>query len=318
MEQLRSTSSAAISSASHRQERADLAAAFRWAARLTFHEGVANHFSVTVNEDGTQFLMNPNLVHFRLIKASDLILIDANDPETLNRPDAPDRAAWGLHGAIHRRCPHHRCLMHVHSIYATALACLEDSSLPPLDQNAAMFFNRTVIDENYGGLAFDDEAERCAAAMGDPTKKVMIMGNHGVMPTCSVKVFRYQLVASAILLQLRKIRYPHRVVVLKYDGRPVAEDVLHSVMTFFVVFFLSLGVLAILLSLTGLDLVTSVSGAVAALGNIGPGLGDRIGPSSNFMGLNDAAKWLLIIGMLVGRLELMAVYILFTSKFWRN
>ena len=110
----------------------------------------------------------------------------------------------------------------------------------------------------------------------------------------------------------------NRVVVLKYDGRPVAEDVLHSVMTFFVVFFLSLGVLAILLSLTGLDLVTSVSGAVAALGNIGPGLGDRIGPSSNFMGLNDAAKCLLIIGMLVGRLELMAVYILFTSKFWRN
>ena len=145
-----------------------------------------------------------------------------------------------------------------------------------------------------------------------------LIGGCAGSTTCSVKVFRYQLVASAILLQLRKIRYPHRVVVLKYDGRPVAEDVLHSVMTFFVVFFLSLGVLAILLSLTGLDLVTSVSGAVAALGNIGPGLGDRIGPSSNFMGLNDAAKCLLIIGMLVGRRELMAVYILFTSKFWRN
>ena len=76
--------------------------------------------------------------------------------------------------------------------------------------------------------------------------------------------------------------------------------------------------LAILLSLTGLDLITAVSGAVAALGNIGPGLGDQIGPSGNFMGLNDAAKWLLIIGMLVGRLELMAVYILFTRRFWRN
>ena len=145
-----------------------------------------------------------------------------------------------------------------------------------------------------------------------------LIGGCAGSTTCSVKVFRYQLVASAILLQLRKIRYPHRVLVLKYDGRPVAEDVLHSVMTFFVVFFLSLGVLAILLSMTGLDLITSVSGAVAALGNIGPGLGDKIGPSSNFMGLNDAAKWLLIIGMLVGRLELMAVYILFTRKFWRN
>ena len=170
-----------VSNMDHWKERTELAASFRWVERLKMHESVGNHLSLAVNEEGTQFLMNPNLVHFRLIKASDLILIDANDPETLNRPDAPYRAAWGLHGSIHRRCPHHRCLMHVHSIYATALACLEDSSLPPLDQNAAMFFNRTVIDENYGGLAFDDEAERCAAAMGDTTKKVMIMGNHGVM-----------------------------------------------------------------------------------------------------------------------------------------
>lgn len=165
----------------HWKKRVELAAAFRWTARLNLHESVGNHLSVAVNEDGSQFLMNPNLMHFSLIKASDLVLIDANDTDTLNRPDAPDKAAWGLHGAIHRRCPHHQCLMHVHSVYATTLACLEDSSLPPLDQNAAMFFNRTVIDENYGGLAFDDEAERCASALGDPTKKVMIMGNHGVM-----------------------------------------------------------------------------------------------------------------------------------------
>lgn len=174
-------SAEAGSNMDHWKERTELAASFRWVERLNMHESVGNHLSLAVNEDGTQFLMNPNLVHFRLIKASDLILIDANDPETRNRPDAPDRAAWGLHGAIHRRCPHHRCLMHVHSIYATALACLEDSNLPPLDQNAAMFYNRTIIDEHYGGLAFDDEAERCAAALGDPTKKVMIMGNHGVM-----------------------------------------------------------------------------------------------------------------------------------------
>jgi ribulose-5-phosphate 4-epimerase/fuculose-1-phosphate aldolase len=174
-------SAEAGSNMDHWKERTELAASFRWVERLNMHEAVGNHLSLAVNEDGTQFLMNPNLVHFSLIKASDLILIDANDPETLNHPNAPDRAAWGLHGAIHRRCPHHRCLMHVHSIYATALACLEDSNLPPMDQNAAMFYNRTIIDEHYGGLAFDDEAERCAAALGDPTKKVMIMGNHGVM-----------------------------------------------------------------------------------------------------------------------------------------
>ena len=81
----------------HRRQREDLAVAFRWAARLNFHEAVANHFSVAVNEDGTQFLMNPNQSHFSRIKASDLILVDANDPQTMKRPDAPDPTAWGLH-----------------------------------------------------------------------------------------------------------------------------------------------------------------------------------------------------------------------------
>ena len=165
----------------HWAERVDLAAAFRWTARLDMHEAVANHFSFAVNADGTRFLMNPNQMHFARIKASDLMLLDADDPDVLDRPGAPDPTAWGLHGAIHRRCPHHRCAMHVHSIFATVLASLADSTLPPIDQNTATFFNRTVIDEGYGGLAFEAEGERCAAALQDPSKKVMIMGNHGVM-----------------------------------------------------------------------------------------------------------------------------------------
>tara|TARA_Y100001970_G_C14181289_1_gene829987 strand:- start:594 stop:1364 length:771 start_codon:yes stop_codon:yes gene_type:complete len=165
----------------HWLERTQLAAAFRWTERLNMHEAVGNHLSLAVNKDGTEFLMNPNLMHFSLIKASDLILIDANNPKTLKHPNSPDPSAWGLHGAIHRRCPHHRCLMHVHSIYATVLASLADSNLPPIDQNSAVFFNRMVIDENYGGLAFEDEGERCASILTDPSKKVMIMGNHGVM-----------------------------------------------------------------------------------------------------------------------------------------
>lgn len=165
----------------YRAEREDLAAAFRWAARLNFHEGVANHFSAAVNEDGTQFLMNPNQSHFSRIKASDLILIDAMDPETMNRPDAPDPTAWGLHGALHRQCPHARVALHVHSIHATILSTLEDPRLPPLDQNCAMFFNRYATDTEYGGLAFEDEAERCCQHLADPTKKVLIMCHHGVM-----------------------------------------------------------------------------------------------------------------------------------------
>jgi len=165
----------------HWQERVDLAAAFRWTARLNLHEAVANHFSLAVNQGGTRFLMNPNQMHFSRIKASDLLLLDANDPETLEGPNAPDATAWGLHGALHRRCPHARCAIHVHSIHATVLASLADSRLPPIDQNTAIFFDRYVIDENYGGLAFEEEGERCAALFSDPKKKVMIMGNHGVM-----------------------------------------------------------------------------------------------------------------------------------------
>ena len=165
----------------HWEDRCDLAAAFRWAARLGMNEAVANHFSLSVNPDGTRFLMNPNQVHFSLIRASDLLTIDANDPATLDQPDAPDPTAWGLHGAVHRLCPHARCVMHTHSIFSTVLASLADSSLPPIDQNTATFFNRYVIDDQFGGLAFEEEGMRCAAMLSDPAIKVMIMGNHGVL-----------------------------------------------------------------------------------------------------------------------------------------
>lgn len=163
------------------QARVDLAAAFRWTARLGMHEAVANHFSLAIDEAGRRFLINPNQMHFARIRASDLLLVDADDPATMARPDAPDPTAWGLHGAIHRNVPHARCIMHVHSTYATVLACLADSTLPPVDQNAAMFFGRVVVDAHYGGLAFEEEGERCAGLLSDPRVKVMVMGNHGVL-----------------------------------------------------------------------------------------------------------------------------------------
>ncbi len=162
-------------------ERVDLAASLRWTARLNMHEAVSNHFSYAVSDDGKMFLMNPNQKHFSTLKASDMLLLDANDKDALNVANAPDLSAWGLHGSVHRHCPHVRCMMHVHSIHATILASLADSRLPPIDQNTAIFFNRTVIDENFGGMAFDDEGTRCAKMLSDPQKKVMIMGNHGVL-----------------------------------------------------------------------------------------------------------------------------------------
>ena len=170
-----------IRNTAHWAERVDLAAAFRWTARMEMHESVANHFSLAVSEDGASFLMNPNMMHFSRIRASDLLLIDANDPATMARPDAPDPTAWGLHGAVHRLCPHARCAMHVHPVYATVLASLADSTLPPIDQRTAAFYNRVAVDGEYGGLAFEAEAERCCANLADPAKTVLVMANHGIM-----------------------------------------------------------------------------------------------------------------------------------------
>ena len=147
---------------------------------------------------------------------------------------------------------------------------------------------------------------------------VGLIGGCAGSTTCSVKIFRYQIVFASIASQLKRIHSPNGVFIPRYQGRQISDDILNSVLTFFVVFFASLGILAVLLSLTGLDLITSLSGAAAALANIGPGLGETIGPDGNFSSLSDTAKWLLIVGMLIGRLELMAVYILFTLKFWRN
>ena len=99
------------------EERKDLAASFRWAERINLHEGVANHFSLAVNEDGTEFLMNPNMWHFSRIKASDLLLLNANDKSVLQKENPPDATAWGLHGAIHKNCKHARCVLCMFILY---------------------------------------------------------------------------------------------------------------------------------------------------------------------------------------------------------
>ena len=144
-----------------------------------------------------------------------------------------------------------------------------------------------------------------------------LIGGCAGSTACSIKIFRYQLLFASIRAQLRRIRSPHGIFTPRYDGRPVGQDVLSSVMSFFMFFVVTMGLVAVALSMTGLDFVTSVSGAAAALANIGPGLGDIIGPSGNFGSLNDTAKWILTAAMLIGRLELMAVYVILTVKFWR-
>ena len=146
---------------------------------------------------------------------------------------------------------------------------------------------------------------------------VGLIGGCAGSTACSIKIFRYQLLFTSIKAQLQRIRLPHGVFTPRYAGRAVGADVLNSVMSFFVFFLVTLGLLAVGLGMTGLDMTTSLSGAAAALGNIGPGLGDIIGPAGNYAGLNDTAKWMLCIAMLVGRLEILAVYAILTLQFWR-
>ena len=160
--------------------REDLAAAFRLAARFDWHEGVANHFSAAVSADGKQFLVNPRWQHFSTIKASDLLLLDADDANVMTRADAPDPSAWCIHGAIHRNLSHGRVLLHLHPPYATALMGLKDPTLKPIDQSTARFYNRVAVDLSFGGIADDKaEGERLARAFGN--HRTMLMGNHGVI-----------------------------------------------------------------------------------------------------------------------------------------
>ncbi len=162
----------------HVEERRQLAAALRWSARLNMHEGIANHYSLAVSDDGATFLMNPYGRHWSKMRASDLVELNAHSEPTDLGGDV-DPTAWAIHGALHHQVPHARCIMHLHPKYSTALACLKDPSLPPIDQNSMRFFNRVATDDGYDGMGLGDEAERLARILGN--RSVMMMGQHGIL-----------------------------------------------------------------------------------------------------------------------------------------
>lgn len=136
--------------------------------------------------------------------------------------------------------------------------------------------------------------------------------------SCGIKVFRFQVLARDLNQHVRQILFPNMVYVKRYNGRPLPDSVSSSVQSFVFLYFMSFIVLSIGLSLTGLEPLTALSGAATAISNVGPGLGEIIGPSGNFSTLSDPAKWLLTAGMLVGRLEILIVLVLFTPRFWRG
>ena len=162
--------------------RQDLAAAFRLCHRFGWSESVGNHFSAAVSKDGRKFLLNRRWQHFATIRASDLLLLDADDPAVMEGPNAPDVSAWAVHATLHCALPQARVILHCHSPHATALACLKDPTLLPIDNNTARFFGRVAYDLQFGGISDTGaEGDHLARAMGD--RSVLVMGNHGVSVT---------------------------------------------------------------------------------------------------------------------------------------
>ena len=147
---------------------------------------------------------------------------------------------------------------------------------------------------------------------------LMFIGGCAGSTTCGIKIFRIQILYLFISNQLKKLIYPKGVFVLKYDQNPIDNKFISSIISFIYMYLVIFFILTALLSLTGLDFVTSISGAATSISNVGPGLGSIIGPNGDFSSLPDISKWILTIGMILGRLELFAILVLFLPSFWRN
>ncbi len=147
---------------------------------------------------------------------------------------------------------------------------------------------------------------------------LMFIGGCAGSTTCGIKIFRIQILYYFIINQLKKIIYPRGIFVLKYDQNPVDNKFISSIISFIYMYLVIFFIITALLSLTGLDFITSISGAATSISNVGPGLGSIIGPNGNFSSLPDISKWILTLGMILGRLELFAILVLFLPSFWRN
>lgn len=146
---------------------------------------------------------------------------------------------------------------------------------------------------------------------------VMFIGGCAGSTSCGIKIFRFQVLLKSMKSWIDHTLQPNGVFIARYNGRPIHEDVRNSVMNFLTLFMAAFLLLSLGIAATGTDWITALSSAGTALANVGPGLGDQVGPSGNFSGLEDAAKWMMSLGMLVGRLELFSVLVLLSPRFWR-
>tara|TARA_Y100000591_G_scaffold303947_1_gene300208 strand:+ start:2949 stop:4397 length:1449 start_codon:yes stop_codon:yes gene_type:complete len=147
---------------------------------------------------------------------------------------------------------------------------------------------------------------------------LMFVGGCAGSTACGIKIFRFQILLLFFKNQIKKLISPNSVIVTKYNNQKISEDFIKSIIIFIFTFLFIFFIIAMLLSVSGLDFITSVSGAASSISNVGPGLGDIIGPNGNYKDIPNLSKWILSIGMLLGRLELFAVLVLFFPSFWRS
>ena len=147
---------------------------------------------------------------------------------------------------------------------------------------------------------------------------LMFIGGCAGSTTCGIKIFRFQILSHFIINQIKKLVYPHGVFSIKYNNEKINDTFIYSIITFIFLYFFIFFILAALLSVNGLDFITAISGSASAIANVGPGLGNVIGPNGNFSDLPNFSKLSLSFGMLLGRLELFAVLVLFFPSFWKN
>ncbi len=206
-------------------------------------------------------------------------------------------------------------LLVVFSIYGWFLAHFagHETKLASLRVGA---FNVTSIMTGTG-FAIDDYGTWGAESVAF-FFSIMFIGGCAGSTSCGIKIFRFQVLFADVTHQIRQTAYPNGVFIKRFNGRPLEDRISAAVMSFFFVFAAAFVLLSVLLQLTGLDFITAISGAGTALSNVGPGLGNTIGPSGTFKELNDPAKWLLSAGMLLGRLELFTVLVLLLPRFWRD
>ena len=147
---------------------------------------------------------------------------------------------------------------------------------------------------------------------------LMFIGGCAGSTACGIKIFRLQMLLIFLKNQIKKLIFPNSIIISKYNNQKISDSFINSVIVFIFSFLFIFFIIAMLLSITGLDFLTAISGAASAISNVGPGLGEMIGPNGNYKAIPDLSKWILSIGMLFGRLELFAVLVLFFPSFWRN